>query len=196
MGRLSTLIVIGAFAGAACDKGSPAPPPSRVEGAAGVARKAASTEAFCDVHTTNDNGPTLSFPPLVGTPVPPAQSGHWQWINVWATWCQPCVDELPRLVRWRDKLAAAGRHVDFGFVSIDDNDADIEAFRKDHPGAPASARLADPSKQGAWFTALGLDAGSPIPVHVFVSPSGHIRCARAGGVREQDYAAIERLLGE
>jgi thiol-disulfide isomerase/thioredoxin len=197
MDRLSALIVIGACAGAACDKDSPAPPPSRVEGAAtGVARKAASTEAFCDVHTTSDNGPTLSFPPLAGTPVPKAQSGHWQWINVWATWCKPCIDELPRLARWHDKLVAAGRHVDFGFVSIDDNAADVEAFRKDHPGAPASARLADPAKYGAWFTALGLDAGAPVPVHVFVAPSGHIRCARAGGVREQDYAAIERLLGE
>ncbi len=196
MGRLSALIAIGALAAAACDKDSPAPPTSRVESASGVARKVASTESFCDVHTATDNGPMLSFPPLAGTPAPPAQAGHWQWINVWATWCKPCVDELPRLARWHDKLVAAGRQVDFGFVSVDENDADVEAFRKAHPGAPASARLADPSKQTAWFTALGLDAGSPIPIHVFVSPTGHIRCARAGGVREQDYAAIERLLGE
>jgi hypothetical protein len=31
---------------------------------------------------------------------------------------------------------------------------------------------------------------------VFVSPAGHIRCVRAGGVSERDYAAIESLLGE
>jgi hypothetical protein len=61
---------------------------------------------------------------------------------------------------------------------------------------PDSARLADPKKQAAWFTALGLDASSPIPIHVFVSPAGHIRCVRAGGVSERDYAAIESLLGE
>src|SRR5438445_9125184 len=50
--------------------------------------------------------------------------------------------------------------------------------------------------QTAWFTALGLDAGSPIPIHIFASPSGHIRCARAGGIREQDYAAVVQLRSE
>jgi thiol-disulfide isomerase/thioredoxin len=196
MDRLSAVIIAATLAAPACGKDSPAPPPSRVEGVSTGARKTASTEAFCDVHTASDDGPTLSLPPLAGAPVSAAQPGHWQWLNVWATWCKPCTDELPRLARWRDKLAAAGRHVDLAFVSIDDSDADVEAFRKDHPGTPASARLVDTNKQSAWFAAIGLDAGSPIPVHVFVSPSGHIRCARAGGVREQDYPAIERLLGE
>jgi thiol-disulfide isomerase/thioredoxin len=197
MDRLSAVIIAAMLATPACDKDSPAPPPSRVEGASAGTRKAASTEAFCDVHTTSDNGPTLSYPPLAGAPVAAAQPGHWLWLNIWATWCKPCTDELPRLARWRDKLASAGRHVDLAFVSIDENEADVEAFRKEHPGGLPSARLVDPTgKQSAWFAAIGLDAGSPIPIHVFVSPAGHIRCARAGGVREQDYPAIERLLGE
>ena len=60
----------------------------------------------------------------------------------------------------------------------------------------ASTRLADPDKQGDWYVSLGLDAGAPVPIHVFVEPSGHVRCARAGGVREGDFAAIEKLFSE
>ena len=192
MDRLSALIIVLA----ACGKDEPAaPPPSRVDGAKVGARQKASTEAFCDLHVADDKGPLLAFPPLAGS-VPPAVAGHWRWINVWATWCKPCVEEMPRLVRWRDKLAAQGHPVDLAFVSVDESDADIAAFRKAHADAPDSARLAEPAKQTTWFTALGLDSGSPIPIHVLASPAGHIRCARAGGIREQDWAAVVQLLGE
>ena len=195
MDRLSAVIAFAALA-AACDTDSTPPPPSRVEGASGPAKKTASTEAFCDLHVAGDNGPSLAFPPLAMGAPPAAQPGHWRWLNIWATWCKPCVEEMPRLARWQSKLGAAGRKVDLAFVSVDEKDADVAAFREAHADAPASVRLADPAKQTQWFTQLGLDAGSPIPIHVFVSPAGHIRCVRAGGVREQDYAAIEALLGE
>ena len=81
-------------------------------------------------------------------------------------------------------------------MSIDDTDDAVTQFQHVHPDAPRTARLADAKTQGDWFKQIGLDAGAPIPIHVFVSPTGHIRCARAGGIREQDYAAIEKLLNE
>jgi thiol-disulfide isomerase/thioredoxin len=191
MDRLSALIALAALG---CDKTDAPPPPSRVEGAAGAQKKQANTDAFCDVHPAGDSGPALTFPPLAGGASPPAaQAGHWRWVNVWATWCKPCVEEMPRLTRWREKLTGGGHPIDLVFVSVDESDADVAAFRKDHADTPPSVRLADvtPEKQAAWFTALGLDAGPPIPIHVFVSPRGH-----AAGVREQDFAAIEKLLGE
>ena len=226
MDRLSALIAITlVLAAGACDSKKSEPsgdPPSRVNGAKVGSAQKASTEAFCDVHHADDSGPTLQIPavgefpagelprkdPRIGADadtrsidpgqfkIPATAKGNWTWLNIWATWCNPCVQELPRITRWHDKLAAAGKHVDLAFVSIDESDADISAFDKAHPDAPASARLADLKTQGAWFKELGLDDGSPIPIHVFVSPTGHIRCARAGGIREQDYAAVELLLGE
>jgi hypothetical protein len=81
------------------------------------------------------------------------------------------------------------------FVSVDENDADVAKFRSEHPGTPESLRMADPGKQGEWTAQLGLTAGS-IPIHVVASPKGHVRCARAAGVQEQDYSAVESLLGE
>jgi thiol-disulfide isomerase/thioredoxin len=192
MDRLSALTLVALLA---CGKGDePAPPPSRVEGAKTSAPKKADTEAFCDFHAADDKGPALAFPPLAGgAQAPVVGQGHWRWLNVWATWCKPCVEEMPRIAKWREKL---GSKIDLAFVSVDEKDDDIATFRKAHGDAPESVRLADPAKQTDWFKQLGLDAGSPIPIHVFVSPAGHIRCARAGGVREADFPAIERLLAE
>lgn len=202
MDRLRAVVAVAAalavsLAASACSKDDPAPPPPRAETAQVLApRKDASTAGFCDVHVLDESGPVLTFPPLAGRPPAPTAPGHWRWLNVWATWCKPCVEELPRLARWHDKLVAAGRQVDLTFVSVDESNADITAFRKLHPEMPESSRLADTNKQAAWFTALGLDAASPIPIHVFVSPAGHIRCVRAGGVSDRDFAAIESMLGE
>jgi thiol-disulfide isomerase/thioredoxin len=196
MDRLPALAAAFAVVVGACDRDSPAPTPSRVEGAKVRQNKGASAAGFCDVHVADDSGAALALPPLAGPSLAAQARGHWRWLNVWATWCKPCVEEVPRLTRWRDRLAAAGRPVDLAFVSVDDSSDDVAAFRKLHPEMPDSPRLADPSKQGAFFTALGLDVASPIPIHVFVSPAGHVRCVRAGAVSEQDYPAIERLLGE
>jgi len=33
-------------------------------------------------------------------------------------------------------------------------------------------------------------------IHIFVAPSGKVHCARAGGVREQDFAVVEKLFAE
>jgi thiol-disulfide isomerase/thioredoxin len=191
MDRLSIVIVLLA----ACGKDTAAPPPSRTESVSAT-KKPASTEAFCDVHKTDDSGPAFTFPPLAAGAASPTAAGHWRWVNLWATWCKPCIEEMPRLARWRDQLAKAGHPVDLAFISVDESDAEVTAFRKQHADAPESLRVGDLGKQAAWLGSLGIDAGAPIPIHIFASPTGHVRCSRAGGVREQDYAAIEKLLAE
>lgn len=201
MDRLSALITTLATAVWAAglvvgcnDKQSGEPPPGRANVAKVAPTNTASTAAFCDKEFPGETGPQFQMPALLeaGPPVP---TGRWQWINVWATWCKPCVEEIPRLVRWRDKLGTSGKPFELTLVSVDEKPSDLAAFRTEHPNTPPSPRLADPSKQTDWYEALGLDANAPVPIHVFVSPTGHVRCARAGGIRETDYAAIEKLLG-
>src|SRR5262249_52756246 len=155
---------------AACDSGksNDPPPPPRVNAAkvssANAARK---VDSFCDVHKTDDSGPLLVVPPVGEVKAKLAPAGSWTWLNIWATWCHPCIEEMPRLAKWRDKLAAGGKKLELAFVSVDENDADMQTFKKDHADAPLSARLADPKSQATWFTQLGLDANPPIPIHVF-----------------------------
>jgi thiol-disulfide isomerase/thioredoxin len=181
-----------------CDKqdGGGEPPPSRVNGAKTTARQGATTDAFCDAHPGAAKAQPLQWPALAGGTAPPAAAGTWRWINVWATWCKPCVEEMPRLAQWRDKLKASGHPVDLAFLSVDESDDDIASFRKLHPAIPTSLRLADPRTQEAWFAQLGLAGSTSIPVHVFVDPQNRVRCARASAVSDQDFAMIERLLAE
>lgn len=49
--------------------------------------------------------PAWRLPDLSGTPVGPADhAGDWVVVNYWATWCKPCLEEMPDL----NALAAAG----------------------------------------------------------------------------------------
>jgi len=197
MDRLSAVITGLAVAlGAACEsKPDPGAPPPRTNGAKVKAAQGQSPDAFCDVHAGEDHARAFHWPELAAGSTAPAASPAWRWINVWATWCKPCVAEMPRITAWRDQLAAAGKRVELTFVSVDDSDADVAGFRRDHPDAPPSLRIAGADQRAAWLKSLALSDGA-IPIHLFVSPTSRLRCARAGEVRAQDHAAIEQLLAE
>lgn len=194
MDRLPTLIAVAALVGCNTRSEPAGEPPSRTNGAKVKPAQAASTDAFCDVHASDDSGPAFHWPELAGGSAP-AAAASWRWINVWATWCKPCIAEMPRLARWRDQLAAAGKRVELTFVSVDDSDAEIAAFRKDHPDAPPSLRVAGNDQRTAWLRSLHLSDGA-IPIHLFVSPANRLRCARAGEVRDQDRGAVDKLIAE
>jgi thiol-disulfide isomerase/thioredoxin len=197
MDRLSTL-TLAVVAVVACDTKvdrSAGEPPSRTNGAKVSAVQAVTTDAFCDVHATDDRGAAFRWPELAAGSTAPRAATTWRWVNVWATWCKPCIEEMPRLAAWHDKLAASGKRVELAFVSVDDSDADVEAFRKSHPDTPASIRVADADKRAAWLGSFGLGDGA-IPIHLFVSPANRLRCARAGGIRDKDYSVVEKLLSE
>ncbi len=60
-----------------------------------------------------------------------AQSDEVSLINFWATWCLPCLKELPELVALHDGLGGRGLHV-VG-IAIDSGDpADIRVFAEEH----------------------------------------------------------------
>jgi thiol-disulfide isomerase/thioredoxin len=175
MDRLPALIAAAALVG--CDAGS-GEPASRVDSVKGKARRV-SAEELCDVLHAGDRAPPFALPALAGPA--PADGARWRWINVWATWCKPCLEELPRLERWAARHAGA---LDLVLISADEPGTEV-----------ATPRLADPDALPAWLTTLGLDAGSPIPIHVLVDPEGRTRCVRAGGVGDDDLVAAEAFLG-
>lgn len=189
-------LVLGLGLAAACSDKQPAPSTGRVDGAKTVTRKGnTNTKAFCDVHAEAGAGAQLVWPELDQTP--PTSTGEtWRWINVWATWCQPCIEEMPRIAQWRDKLATPTRPLEVTFVSIDESDATVAEFRKSNPATPSTLRLAKPEQSAVWLGQLGLAGEPPIPIHVFVDPKNRIRCVRAAAVRDTDFAAVQKLLAE
>src|SRR5690348_998372 len=50
-------------------------------------------------------------------------------LNFWATWCQPCRQEIPLLVRLQAQYAAQGLQV-VGIASDETSEKDVQAFLK------------------------------------------------------------------
>src|SRR3546814_4970590 len=50
--------------------------------------------------------PSINFVTLEGKTLSLASlKGRWVLINFWASWCAPCIDELPNLVRAQDEYS-------------------------------------------------------------------------------------------
>lgn len=156
-------------------------------------KEAESPQDFCDVYKEPSDAQTFSYPELDGEA--PAKKDGWRWVNLWATWCVPCIEEMPRLSKWEGELASKGLG-DVVFISADNDAATVEKFRSKHPELPGTdgPRIKDVANLTPWVESLGL-SGAALPVQIFVDPNDKIRCLRAGGVSEADRPAVERLLG-
>lgn len=154
-------------------------------------------DGFCDVVAAPGTGRRLSLPPLAGEKTPKKQQANrWRWINVWATWCKPCVAELPLLQRWPRRLTSAGVDVSLMMLSVDSSPQKLRAFARRHRGMPETARMADPKALGGWLASYGLDRDTSIPVHLFVAPTGRVRCIRAGTLSSSDFPRVAAVLSK
>jgi len=193
MDRLPTLTWVSLAAlPAACEEQA-GPPIQRVNAVRAEPPRLARPEDFCDIVAPRGSARAFGYPKLASVAAPAAQ-GRWRWINVWATWCKPCVEEIPMLVEWQARMEDSGTRVDLVLLSLDTDDATIDRFRKQHPQTPPSLRIEDPDRAESWVVSLGLDKGATLPIHVFVDPQGGIRCARTGGVGRADQAVVQRIL--
>lgn len=124
-----------------------------------------------------------------------ATPGGWTWVNLWATWCEPCVEEMGLLGRWRDGFSRDGVPVRFELLSIDEPEQEAALTAWQSKGLPGPIRwLRSGQDLGPLLDALGVERGAMIPIHALVDAAGWLRCVRVGAIHEQDYAAVKGLL--
>jgi thiol-disulfide isomerase/thioredoxin len=188
----SRLLLLTSFVLAAgCDNpDSAASAPARVVAVKASAKSDVSPEEFCDT-LPGDKEIPFRLPGSTGGEGP--RDGRPTWLVVWATWCKPCIEEMPRLTEWRARLAAEKIDVNLLFLSVDESVEEMEAFRKKHGRIPPSLHLKEADALQPWMQEMGLDPGAGLPFHVFADRKRLVRCVRAASVGENDFPAVKSL---
>ena len=133
--------------------------------------------------------PDFSLPRLAGSLAPSgaevdaaepielaAFSGRVVLVNFWATWCEPCEQEMPAMERLYQKLH--GERFELVAVSIDDEDAKVAEFVKRYSLTFPIAMDRDKSVSAAYQT-------TGVPESLLVDREGRI-VERYVGPREWD----------
>lgn len=130
----------------------------------------------------------FSLPALNGSTIDlGAFRGEWVFLNFWASWCEPCRDEMPAMARLAESMR--GRPFKMVAISIDEDPTAMTSFLS---GAGISTAdmivLHDPSGMSARSYGTLL-----LPETYWIDPSGQI-AARFQGDYPWDSSEVRRAL--
>ena len=118
--------------------------------------------------------PPLSLIDLSGRPVNLADfKGKVVLVNFWATWCAPCIAELPAMQRLHDKLSLAGFEV--LAVNYQESRKKVDDFLQKRPLHLPILRDADGTARAAWNVRT-------FPTSFIIDADQHIRYVVLGDV--------------
>ncbi|HEY8354252.1 MAG TPA: TlpA disulfide reductase family protein [Methylophilaceae bacterium] len=106
-------------------------------------------------------------------------------VNFWATWCPPCLEEMPELSRVHD------RYRDQGLVVLGISSDDIDSIRRFTVETPISYPLLSAELEAMPLSeTLGNNKGV-LPYTVVIAPDGRVEQSHFGKV---DQALLERMI--
>ncbi len=123
--------------------------------------------------SVGDLAPDFSRADLTGQPVHLAgYRGRPVLLNFWASWCAPCLEEMPQFVLWQRDYRAQGLQI-IG-VSMDDASEPVKRLLARHP-LNYPVLMGDASLGEAFGGVLGL------PLTYLIDPAGRIVGRYQGG---------------
>jgi thiol-disulfide isomerase/thioredoxin len=166
---------------AACRQG-PVPAPAAPAAPAPPASAAAAAQNATSAPETVKQFPALEVETFAGDRWSLAQHrGQWVVVNFWATWCNPCLKEIPEL----DAFDKAREHVEvIGLAYEEIERPDMEAFLKEHPFAYPIA-LVDVYKGLPDFP---IPKG--LPMTYLIAPDGKVAKQFLGPVAMKELASL------
>lgn len=124
--------------------------------------------------------PSLKVTTLDGKPYDlAAQRGHWVIVNFWATWCAPCVKEIPDIAHF---VATHPNVRAIGIAYEDTEPSDIRAFLVKHPVTYPIAQVTMDKPLKDFDEPLGL------PTTWLIGPDGKVAKHFTGPITPADLA--------
>jgi peroxiredoxin len=161
--------------------------PARNTGMAGPAQalaEAARAPSADDL--SGQRRPDFTLADMNGAPVSASDfDGHVWLVNFWATWCTPCVEEMPMLSQLQREYADQG--VKIVGIALDDADRAREFANSMGLGYPVLVGQADVVLTGRRY---GNTTGM-LPFSVLIDANGIIRWTRLGAL---DRKVLERQI--
>ncbi len=131
----------------------------------------AAMPAHPQLHVTTLDGKTFDLA---------AQRGHWVIVNFWATWCVPCIKEMPDISRF---VATQPQVRAIGLAYEDSDVADIKAFLRKRPVVYPIAQVTLDQPLADFDPPRGL------PTTWLIDPQGKVAAHIVGPVTEASLAA-------
>jgi thiol-disulfide isomerase/thioredoxin len=100
-------------------------------------------------------------------------------LNFWATWCVPCLKEMPDLIKWQQQYKGRGLQV-IGITYPPEELAEVRKFTK-------SMKVNYPVVMGDEATKAKFDDGDVLPITVVIDRNGAIRGVIRGIIFPEEF---------